>query len=117
MNLGFYYKSEGRLDEAEAVFMEVLRRNPGSSAAALSLAKTFLVQGKIKEAESAFMEALRNRPGNVEAASNLAKIFLDTGRAEASLQLYEQLAALKPDDPGFQEGRRNAMLALKNAHP
>ena len=56
--LGVIYHQQGRLTDAEAMFREALRINPGYTEAALNLAVTCNDLGKYREAKDVYQRAM-----------------------------------------------------------
>jgi Flp pilus assembly protein TadD len=72
--LGQALSDLGRLDQAEAVFRDVLRRNPGSADAHVGLGDVIARRGDLAGASQQLKRALVIEPGNPRAASALRRI-------------------------------------------
>jgi tetratricopeptide (TPR) repeat protein len=92
--LGVIYHQQGRLADAEAMFQEALRINPGYTEAALNLAVTLNDLGKYREAKDIYQRAMaasRNAPRNLDpfAKGKIANMHADVGAAYHAVGLYE----------------------------
>jgi len=98
-NLGVYYASQGRLDDAISRYSEALRLRPDDANLRHDLGTALARQGRYPEATAQLFIALRLRPEFYEAQYNLGISLLQQRRyAEAIPHLTEALH-LKGDDP------------------
>lgn len=103
--LGDLYIKNGRFASAEAAFADVLRLDPTSTRASLSLALAQIAQGKAVQAEAELDKISRSaQPGDLGLAYALA------GRTERAIALLEDAARA----PGA-DGRVRQNLALAYA--
>jgi tetratricopeptide (TPR) repeat protein len=92
--LGVIYHQQGRLIDAETMFVEALRINPAYTEAALNLAVTFNDLGKYREAKDIYQRAMtasKNAPRNLDpfAKGKIANMHADIGAAYHAVGLYE----------------------------
>ncbi|MEO7191974.1 MAG: tetratricopeptide repeat protein [Vicinamibacterales bacterium] len=78
--LGTLYAREKRLNEANANFEAIAKRNPSNVSAALMLGMIHEVRGQTAEAERRYRGVLAVDPQSPVAANNLAWLYASTGR-------------------------------------
>jgi tetratricopeptide (TPR) repeat protein len=83
-------ESEGRVDEAAALYGQVLEVRPGSVRAWVNLGNADATRRRVGEAETAYRRALEISPDDPGALNNLAWLLLEEG---ARLDEAEALAA------------------------
>jgi len=86
-NLGLVLQEAGEREQAEAAFVEALRRQPGLVEAHANLGRLYHATGRLALAEASLRTALRIQPRLAEAHNSLAVVMKDSGRlleAEAS---------------------------------
>lgn len=84
-NLALFYMKHQRPDEAEALFKEALRQQPGNKKFAANLAQFFYLTGKYKPAGQLFEQLVKEDPKNPAFAAGLelAKAALEKNGASA----------------------------------
>jgi Tetratricopeptide repeat/Peptidase C39 family len=90
-------ESERRLEEAEALYREVLEVRPDSVRAWVDLGNVASDRGRRDDAESAYRRALAIDPDDRDALNNLAWLLLEEG---SRLEEAESLAARAATVPG-----------------
>jgi Flp pilus assembly protein TadD len=103
--LGDLYLKSGRFASAEAAFADVLRLDPSSSRASLSLALSQIAQGKAMQAQAEL-----DRVSATAAPGDVGLAYAIAGRTDRALQLLET-AARAPE----ADGRVRQNLALAHA--
>ncbi|HUO23761.1 MAG TPA: sulfotransferase [Caulobacteraceae bacterium] len=103
---------QGRLNQAEAVFRQLLAAEPDQADARYNLGVVLRDQGRMVEAEAAFRAALQVRPGHAESWNNLGQALLARKAAMAAAQAFRQALALKPDHARALNNLGAAMLDL-----
>ena len=93
--LGVIYHQEGRLAEAEQMFVEALRINPSYTEAALNLVVTCNDLGKYAEAKLVYERAMatsKRAPRELDpfAKGKIANMHADIGDAYREVTLYEE---------------------------
>jgi predicted TPR repeat methyltransferase len=88
---------EGRFEEAEYLYREILKVEPKSNLIHYNLG--FLLQklGRLEEAEVSYRQAITLKPDYFEAHLNLGKMLKGLGRLEEAEVSYRQAITLKPD--------------------
>ncbi len=115
--LGEIYRKQGRLADAEQVFARMRTRWPDSTEFAVTLAGVYASEGKFPEAERTLREILVRRRESVAAARALADFLFDRGRFAEAASIYEQLAAVLPQDAELQQRRLTARAAANAGAP
>jgi Flp pilus assembly protein TadD len=93
---------EGKLDEAEAVFKEILDLQPGVPEVYRNLGYVYAQKKDWANAEASYQSAIDLRPGDPEFVAALAQMYQDSGQQEKAVELMGQAAAENPADPRTQ---------------
>jgi len=105
---------EGRLDQAEAVYNEILRSMPRHFDA-LRLLATIAAQRKNSEtAVELFDQALKINPDHASTLNNRGNALLDLKRYNEALESYGRALELEPDYAEAHYNRGNTMVDLKH---
>jgi hypothetical protein len=92
--LGLLLARQGRVEEAEAAYREVIRIDPQNADAHLGLGLLLARQGRVEEAEAAYREAIRIDPQNADAHSGLFLLLAEQGRVEEAGEAYGEVIRL-----------------------
>lgn len=76
---GFYFKQQGRTNEALVEFIRASEENPRNVRAFYEQAQLFKLTGNIKLAKSSLEQALAVSPGNTQARSLLVQLHFESG--------------------------------------
>lgn len=95
---GMTYISLGKLEEAEKVFADVLKKYPNDIDARFGLAELDLFKGRVNGAERLYSDALRRDNGNVKALLSLALISAAERKNESAQKYIDQAMQYHPDD-------------------
>ena len=106
---------EGRLEEAESLYLSLLAADPGNFQAVLHLGVLRLQQGRIEDAIGLTRQALDIDPASAEAHANLAAALHMLRRDGEATQSYEAALLLDPDRAESHYGL--GMVLLSNEHP
>jgi protein O-GlcNAc transferase len=87
----------GRLADAEAVYREVLAREPGHAQAHCNLGLVCQALGRDPEAADCFQRAIALKPDYFEALANLATSYSRQGRLDEAGSCLARAIALRPD--------------------
>jgi tetratricopeptide (TPR) repeat protein len=98
-------------DEAVALLRVVSQRLPGMSAAAVAYARALCATGRPALAERVAREGLRADSASLPLRDALARALADQLDHDGACAVYEEIHALRPDDPGPMAG-----LAEAHAH-
>lgn len=89
--LGALRAKQGRLEEAEALFLRAVRGDAKLTGARMNLAYLYLLKREPEKSAARLREVLRFEPANAEAAHRLAWLLLSQNRVEECLALFESL--------------------------
>jgi tetratricopeptide (TPR) repeat protein len=98
-----------RLEEAIALFVEVVRINPGNWAAMWLLGKIYQRLGDYEHGLAWFSRAHRVNPDQPDVAREASIAAMDLRRSEEAIAFCERAIEATPNDPGL---RANLALAL-----
>jgi tetratricopeptide (TPR) repeat protein len=101
---------QGRMEQAEQLYREVLAVAPRHAEALHMLGIVALQQRRFDEADRLIAEALSISPDSAEALSNRATALRALGRLDDALASYDQALAVRP---GFAEALHNRGNVLK----
>jgi tetratricopeptide (TPR) repeat protein len=88
----------GRLDEAEALLLQVLERDPDNQYAHAELGLVQLNRGEVAQAEQSFERARRIAPqGYTCPHEGLGMVYLRQGKVEQARDSFERAIAINPD--------------------
>jgi tetratricopeptide (TPR) repeat protein len=104
---------QGRLDEAERVYLSMLSADGEHVPLLLKLAALRLQQGRHEEAVRLTEHALQHAPDCAEAHSNLGTALHLLGRDEEAVSRYEAALAIDPDGVEAYYGLGLALHALQ----
>jgi Flp pilus assembly protein TadD len=93
---------EGKLDEAEAIFNQILAVQPGIPEVHRNLGYIHAQREDWVSAEASYQSAVDLRPGEPEFVAALAQMYQDSGQEEKALALMGQAAAENPEDARAQ---------------
>lgn len=89
--------AQGRLQEAEVAYAQLVRERPDLLGPRLGLAVLYQQSGRHRQAIAAYREIVARDPEHASAWYNLATIFADQGDQDAAAEAYRHCIALKPD--------------------
>jgi tetratricopeptide (TPR) repeat protein len=92
------HQKEGRWEEAEQLYREVLRGNPTNVDAMRLLGNVTLQTGRIYQAERLFRRAVANAPDFVQAQIDLGCALKKQSRLEEAIDQFRQAISLEPDN-------------------
>jgi Tfp pilus assembly protein PilF/2-polyprenyl-3-methyl-5-hydroxy-6-metoxy-1,4-benzoquinol methylase len=87
----------GRLDEAIALYRQVLAARPDLTAAHNNLGNALCELGTFNEAEASYRRALALEPAQAETHNNLGALLFEQERLDEAAACYARALALKPD--------------------
>ncbi len=93
--LADFYTSQGRTDEAMALYREALEMYPNYEGAHLNLGAAFNLTGHPKEAAGEFARAIQLQPDDASAYNDLGAV-LGNGRIDESISLFEKAIQINP---------------------
>src|SRR3990170_5255925 len=92
------YRKSGMLDEAIAVILSGLERQPGYTSARVALGRIYLEKNMIEEAKSEFEQVVSVIPDNLFSHKKLAEIYRGRGETENAAAEYRKVIQLNPLD-------------------
>ncbi len=109
------FHQQGRLQEAEAGYREVLAAEPGHAGALHYLGTIALQTGDPERAASLLSRALERAPGDAEAHDHLGLALRELGRPEESAASLRRALELQPDAPAALSNLAATLLDLGEA--
>lgn len=103
---------QGRLDQAEKLYREILRTQPGHLDVLQLLARIALQKKDTAIALELFNRILKISPDDSSAFCNRANIFFALKRFEEALASYDRALQIKPDDADALCNRGTVLVAL-----
>jgi tetratricopeptide (TPR) repeat protein/glycosyltransferase involved in cell wall biosynthesis len=103
------HHAAGRLDEADALYQEVLRSAPRHVGALHALGVIAAQRNRPDQAEEWIRRELAVAPDHAEACNNLGGVLAAQGRSAEALACFERALARSPD---FADAHFNRALAL-----
>ena len=91
-------QNDGRLDEAEEIFLRVLDADEANARALLGLSRLYVRQRRWAEASPLLARLVSHQPASMEPRQMLARALLEEGRLDEAQRAYAALAALDPDN-------------------
>jgi len=111
-NLGLYYESEGRLEDAERELRAALLLAPDNFELHNNLGVVYKKRGAYEPAAQEYRTVLELAPGDVMARYNLGNLYLEQGRTTDAVREYEITVGLIPD---YDEAHNNLGIAYQRA--
>ncbi len=104
-NLGLIYFREGKIDEAEAEFLQAVKANPKSAVSYNHLGIISRGKGKFQEAKAHYEQALKINDDYAYAHLNLGILYdLYLGELDKALEHYNRFQSLSPEkDPEVEK--------------
>jgi tetratricopeptide (TPR) repeat protein len=99
---GVQLARDGKLDEAEAVFKEILEIEPGVPEVHRNLGYVYAQRKDWAASEASYQAAIDLRPGDPDFVAALAQMYRDSGQEEKAVALMSQAAADNPQDARTQ---------------
>ena len=109
---GLALHQQGRLDEAERVYLDILRRHPNQADAWYLLAAVASQTKRYDKAVELFERAVALKPDNAEAHFNMGNALAALRRPESALRCFDRAIALKPDHVGALLNRGATLAAM-----
>lgn len=109
---GAEYHRQGKLDEAEAVYRELLKSRPAAVEVLLSLGVLQAQRQNLAEAVELMGRAAAADPGNVAAHMNRGNLLRALGRPEEALASYDRVLGINPGNVDALTNRGVTLLDL-----
>src|SRR5262245_9352899 len=104
---------QGALEEAEALYRELLCLEPEHFDALNRLGVLKLQRRELEEACRFLAAAIARKPASDAALSNYATVLLELKRFDQALQTYDLALALKPDEPYLLYNRARVLREMR----
>jgi len=108
----FALHSQGRVQEAQAAYRALLKRNPRDARVLHLLGLLSAQMGQITEGADLIGRALRIEPRRFLAHRDLGNVLLQSGKFIEALASYDRALALKPDQADILDNRGTALKML-----
>ncbi|MFT4116233.1 tetratricopeptide repeat protein [Bradyrhizobium sp.] len=96
-NLGIVHQRGGMAQEAIALYLEALRRNPGHRPSRTNLVQALIATRQFAIARTLLLELLEETPGDAGLTGQLGKVAFELGEADEAIAHFERAIALAPD--------------------
>jgi Tfp pilus assembly protein PilF len=106
--LGDFYWSQGRLDEAKALYLDALKMYPQYEGAHLNLGAVLNQTGHREQAIDEFKRAIQLKPNDASAYNDLGAVLGD-GHLDESIALFQKAIEV---DPRYADARKNLGQAM-----
>jgi tetratricopeptide (TPR) repeat protein len=93
------HHKEGRFDEAERIYREIIRANPKNVDAIRLLGRVALSAKRSDDAERLFERAVRLAPDFTGAMADLARLCKEQNRFDEAIEWCEKVIELEPENP------------------
>lgn len=93
---------EGKVDEAEAAFKEILTKNPSVPEVHYNLGYLYSQKKDWASAEAAYQKATELRPGYVDAWMGLYRAYMESGQKDKAAEIMKQAVATNSENPTVQ---------------
>jgi protein O-GlcNAc transferase len=104
---------QGNLDQAEALYLDLLKTDPRNADALQYLGMLNAQKGQTDAAIAYLQQALAISPQHFAALSNLGKALVDLQRFEPALEQFDRALQVRPDAAQLWHNRGNALLGLQ----
>jgi tetratricopeptide (TPR) repeat protein len=94
--MGTIRAKQGRMNEAEALFLRAIRNDAKFTPARMNLVSLYLYKRMPEKSVAQLRAVLRLQPGNEEATQRLAELQLSQGRVEEAISTIEKLRSSQP---------------------
>jgi tetratricopeptide (TPR) repeat protein len=111
--LGAAYERSGQLDKSEAVFLDLLSKDPSHASSLNYLGYMWADKGvKLDRAETMLVEAVRQEPRNGAFIDSLGWVYYRLGKLELARQHLVDAASILPRDPTVRMHLGDVYLAI-----
>ena len=96
-NLGIVHQRSGMVQEAIALYLEALRRNPGHRPSRTNLVQALVATRQFAIARTLLLELLEETPDESDLRGQLGKVCFELGETGDALAQFEHAVALAPE--------------------
>jgi tetratricopeptide (TPR) repeat protein len=104
--MGIVLAGMGRVDEAQAKYLDAIRLDPDNADAHYYLGSTLLMKGKTSEAIEHIREAIRVKPDNGNYRYGLGVVLSGTGKLDEAEKEFSEALRISPNIREGLEGTR-----------
>ncbi len=112
-NFGFELHKQGKLDDAEKVYLEILEETPQNAEILNLLGMICMQKFQLSKAEEYILKAIDINP-NKYFLENLAKVYLEKEDSEKAITIYSELLKLSEDNFDYLFNLATAYKLAKN---
>ena len=112
-NKGFQLHGEGKLDEAEEIYRELINQNYRVAEMWNLIGMIYMQRFQLSKAEEYMLKAIEISP-NAYFFENLAKVYLEKEDSEKAIELYCELLKINPDNFNYMFNLASAYKLSKN---
>jgi len=98
IELGYFYRNQGELSKAEAIFRQAIKLTPTNITLYAVLGSIYRDQTRLSEAEAVLKKAVELDPKNEAAYSELAYTYQDQGKLLEAEALFKKVIELNPEN-------------------
>jgi len=113
VKLAIALQREGKLDQAEGIYKEIISVNPHHPDALHFLGVLHFQRGATEAAIEAISKAIEAAPDYLDAHNNLGNIYMETRRFDEAEAEYRRAVELAPDHIGARNNLGTVLRALK----
>lgn len=95
-NLGIVHQRSGQTQDAIALYLEALRRNPGHRPSRTNLVQALVATRQFAIARTLLLELLEETPEDADLRSQLGKVCFELGETEEAVAQFERAVVLAP---------------------
>jgi tetratricopeptide (TPR) repeat protein len=95
-NLGIVHQRSGQTQDAVALYLEALRRNPGHRPSRTNLVQALVATRQFAIARTLLLELLEETPEDADLRSQLGKVCFELGETEEAVAQFERAVVLAP---------------------
>lgn len=112
IRLGLLHYSQGRLDDAKAIFRGLAFLDPRNPFLHALLGSVLQKQGRDEEAIAEYTEALSYFPEDISSLANRGELYLKAGNIQEAIADLKRAANLDPEEDHPSANRARLLLAM-----
>jgi predicted TPR repeat methyltransferase len=109
--LAFHFHKEGKLEDAEYVYNQILKESPQNDRTQNDLGNVLQEMGRMEEASACFRKAMEANANLDQAPYNLANVLSELGQEDEAIKLYRCAIKIRPQ---FFEAHFNLGLVFES---
>ncbi len=98
MDLATAYSFLGKTDQSFKLYESIEKQIGITKSVSMEKYKLYMDMGKSKEAEKALLELIKSQPKSIDNLRILASFYYNDGREIESVEIYEKILAINPND-------------------